>query len=245
MVNISRRTLGLGALSLGLFPSVSFSSANTPDKALLLLADVSASIHNDNYLIQQKGMAEAFRDIYNINSLRGQSIAVHYNQWASDIAIPERTGWTILKTQSDYRAYADFLENYPRASAGNATAIHSALTYAKKMVMSFQGTLPSEFVIDISGDGIENNVPGISAHLYNVLGEYNKEIRDDVLNSSSDSNITINGIIIENGQSPPEPKVEDFYREYICGGNQSFVIAVNNFTEFKDAFRRKLVMELG
>ncbi len=87
-------------------------------------------------------------------------------------------------------------------------------------------------VIDVSGDGVNNSGPPV------------EEARDRAVAEG-----IINGLPILNdhptfGRMPPVP-LDEYYRESVIGGPESFVIAVEEFDSFGVAVRRKLIREIA
>ena len=90
-------------------------------------------------------------------------------------------------------------------------------------------------VIDVSGDGVNNN------------GRPAGQARDEALAAG----VTINGLVIMNDRPTQgffqqmQPKLDEFYRENVIGGQGAFVIAVEDFESFAYAIVNKLVKEIA
>ncbi|MEH6547469.1 MAG: DUF1194 domain-containing protein, partial [Sneathiella sp.] len=80
-------------------------------------------------------------------------------------------------------------------------------------------------VIDVSGDGGVENL-GLT-----------RAARDDLVKA----NIIINGLAIETDVD----NLEEFYRNNVIGGLDSFVMTVANYQDFETAIRRKLIREIA
>ena len=89
-------------------------------------------------------------------------------------------------------------------------------------------------VIDISGDGANNQ------------GAPVVEARDEIVTQG----ITINGLpLMTNGGIMPSVyrrhDLDIYYTDCVIGGPGAFMIPVNDWSQFPEAIRRKLVLELA
>jgi hypothetical protein len=88
-------------------------------------------------------------------------------------------------------------------------------------------------VVDISGDGVNNNGPIVT------------EARDEVLAKG----YTVNGLPIM--LKRPRPSTMDidqldvYYEDCVIGGPGAFVIPIRQRDQFKEAIRTKLVLEIA
>jgi hypothetical protein len=88
-------------------------------------------------------------------------------------------------------------------------------------------------VIDVSGDGVNNNGPVITV------------ARDEVLAKG----ITINGLPVmlkrPNISTLDIDQLDVYYEDCVIGGPGSFVIPIKERDQFKEAIRTKLVLEIA
>jgi hypothetical protein len=88
-------------------------------------------------------------------------------------------------------------------------------------------------VIDVSGDGTNNQGPLVTA------------IRDEVLAKG----ITINGLPImlkrPNAATIDIPNLDIYYEDCVIGGPGAFVVPIRERQKFRDAIRTKLVLEIA
>ena len=88
-------------------------------------------------------------------------------------------------------------------------------------------------MIDVSGDGPNNQGPPVAA------------MRDEVVAQG----ITINGLpLMTNGGLSSVYDVDDldkYYTNCVIGGPGAFMMPVNDWSQFPEAVRRKLVLELA
>nr|WP_244444507.1 DUF1194 domain-containing protein [Nitratireductor basaltis] len=214
--------------------SVPANSQSVVDVELVLAVDVSLSMSPDELEIQRRGYAEALvhDDVLNaiLGGLHGR-IAIAYFEWAGmgtqRLVLP----WTVIASHGDARKVAETLSVDPPASA-RRTSISGALDFALTLFQetSFSGL---RRVVDISGDGPNNQ--GLPV--------------DEARDALTSRGITINGLpLMTNGGLTTRFDVRDldtYYQDCVIGGPGAFVLPVNDWDQFAEAVRRKLVIELA
>ena len=224
---------GLAAVTVGL-GAAQGAAAEIVDVELILLVDVSLSMSPDELAIQRDGYAAALRHENVIEAIRDGvhgRIAVTYVEWAGvtvqNVVVP----WTIVAGREDAEKVAERLTLHPPASA-RRTSISGALSFAYDLFAetSHRGM---KRVVDISGDG-PNNQGGLVADARDALVE---------------QGVTVNGLpLMTNGglaSAYDVPDLDRYYAECVIGGPGSFMIPVNDWAQFPEAVRRKLVLELA
>jgi Protein of unknown function (DUF1194) len=230
------RTLALLPLLLSLAPPA---AAVAVDVELVLAVDVSKSIDDQEFELQRRGYADAFRDRRVVNVIRGgaeQRIAVTFVEWSGADAQAVIVGWTLINDAASAAAFADKVLAAKRPSAAGWTSISAAVDFSVPLFddNGFEG---QRRLIDISGDGINNQ------------GRPVTEARDAAVARG----VVINGLAILNdrtdglpgGFSPAESWVDDFYLTYVIGGPGAFLLTTNDFTDFPRAVITKLVREIA
>ncbi|TIR87957.1 DUF1194 domain-containing protein, partial [Mesorhizobium sp.] len=112
------------------------------------------------------------------------------------------------------------------------TSISGALAFGSDLFAEsgFQGT---KRVIDVSGDGPNNQGAPVDI------------TRDEVVRQG----ITINGLPLMTrggyGGAFDVANLDRYYSDCVIGGPGAFMIPVNDWTQFPEAIRRKLVLELA
>lgn len=202
-------------------------SDGSVDLALALAADCSGSVTPENYALQQRGYAEAFRHPEIIDAIRSGprgGIAVCYFQWSGYDAQQMSIPWTVLKSREGIAHFASRLDEAERIIYSGGTAPAGAISFGHQLLQK----LPTEAarkVIDISGDGRTNNGPPPEKDREEAIAD----------------NITINGLPILH----LEPDIEDYYKHHLIGGPGAFIVPASDFSAFGEAIRRKFMQEIA
>lgn len=205
------------------------------DLELALAVDVSRSVDAGEAELQRQGYVAAFRDPEVIEAITTGMlgrIAVGYFEWAGMGHTEVIVDWTLIDSEDSAHRFSAALDRRS-PSAWSRTSISGALEFAQPWfeVNGFEGT---RRVIDVSGDGPNN------------WGEPVDVARDRVVAAG----ITINGLPILNqaGGNFSHFNISDldlYYRDCVIGGTGAFVIVANNFEDFGQAVRRKLILEIA
>lgn len=204
------------------------------DVELALMVDVSRSMTPRELEIQRRGYAEALRSDEVIGAIRDGMlgrVALTYVEWAGRDSERVVVDWRLIETRADAEAFAGAL------TAGfdggmRRTSISSAIFYAEWQLRTnaYQGL---RRVIDVSGDGPNNSGRPVTL------------ARDVALAQG----ITINGLpLMTNEGLGSQWHLDDldlYYADCVIGGPGAFAIPVLDWSEFEEAVRRKLVLELA
>lgn len=204
------------------------------DVELVLAVDISRSMNPDELEIQRKGYAAALTSPAVVAAIRSGMlgrIALSYVEWAGshhqDVIVP----WTLVESQEDAERVAAAILAHTTFGA-RRTSIASALAYGAMAIETndFKGL---RRVIDVSGDGPNNQGPQVDL------------MRDAVVAKG----IVINGIpLMTRDALSSRYGIEDldlYYAACVIGGPGAFVIPVRAWTEFANAVRQKLVLEIA
>ncbi len=224
-------------IAVGLLPFASaWRRAPTEvDLALVLAVDVSTSMDPDEQELQRQGYVEAFRSplVHRAigTGVRGQ-IAVAYVEWAGthdgrgqSLVVP----LTILGSSGDAISFADRLARAPMSrSAG--TSLSGAIDFGVALLWSGH-VLPARRVIDISGDGSNNQ------------GRLVTDARDEAVARG----VTINGlpIMLKDPERRENAALDAYYRDCVTGGPGAFTIPVRERPQFLTETRAKIVREIA
>ena len=229
------RGFGAGAaLASALSVSLGADAAEPVDVELVLAVDVSLSMSPAELEIQRAGYAAALtheRVLQAIAEGVHGKIAVTYFEWAGTVSHNVVVPWTVIASRSDAEHVARQLASQPPRSA-RRTSISGALEFGADLLAEspFQGI---KRVIDVSGDGPNNQ--GAPVDL----------TRDAVTRQR----ITINGLPLMTSSGFTSAydvnDLDQYYTDCVIGGPGAFMIPVNDWSQFPEAIRRKLVLELA
>ena len=202
---------------------------------LVLLADATASIDEDEIRFQRQGYARAITDPAVVDAIEQSgfgSIAVIYVEWADALSQDVVVDWMVIDGRATAEEFARRLMLPPRRAYGRNT-IGAALLAGKALIEgnAYDGL---RRVIDFSADSANNwNGPSIA------------EARAEVL----DVGISINGLAVLcrtcwSGR-PVAYDLEAAFRDLIVGGPGAFVVTADSAATFADAVRRKLILEIA
>jgi hypothetical protein len=196
------------------------------DLALVLAVDCSNSVDNSEFDLQMQGLARAFVNPAVIAAIKQGGlgrITVMVVQWSDlqsqKIVVP----WTIVSDDLSAHQFAESISATPRLTAGE-TSISGVINFGIFLLMN-NPVSARRHVIDISGDGIENN--GI-------------EPPDAARDRAVTAGITINGLAILNEYK----KLDAYFHEHVVGGAGSFVLVATDYRDYGDAIIRKLLQEI-
>lgn len=203
------------------------------DIELVLLADASGSIDNDEIMFQRRGYASAFRDPEVVQAMtRGRfgGVAVAYVEWGDEHSQDIVVDWTLIDGAEAAARFADALMKPPRKAYGR-NAIGAALVKAATMLKDNRFT-GDRLVIDFSADSANN-----------WRGPTIREGRNAALRLGA----TINGLAVLCRSCSGRPggyDLEAAFGEKIVGGPGSFVVTADSRETFADAVKRKILKEL-
>ena len=203
-----------------------------PDQArvvnleLLLAVDASSSISDEEFYLQIRGLAEAFRHPSVARAIRASGdlgLAVALFQWSSRHQQFVAVDWTLVQDASTASRFAKEIDSVVRSTAGN-TAIGNAVIFAIDQ-LEHNGFNGLRKVIDVSGDGPNNNGSEVG---------YERDL-------AVAHGITINGLAILN----EEPTLRRYYVDNVIGGNGAFVMTANDYEAYSAAILAKLIKEIA
>ena len=227
----------LTALALmGLAAATPAGAAERVDLELVLLADASRSIDDEELRLQHEGYAAAIahRDVPGaITSGIHRRIAVTYVEWADETSQDVVVPWTIIEGPGSAAAFIARLRAAPGSAVGS-NAIGNAIAAGHALIASndIEGT---RRIIDFSGDSA-----------YSFGGVPVDQARALALAEG----IVINALAILcrvpgcSGR-PIGYDLEEAYRQLIIGGPGTFVVTADGKRSFAEAVLRKLLLEVA
>jgi hypothetical protein len=211
------------SIAVGTLSSLPATAATlTPvDTELSLLMDVSGSIDRREFDLQIQGYRDAFRTLSPRFGNDFGTVAVNFVFWGT--RQQEVIPWFLINDAASAVEFSNQIEALQRVGLGG-TDPDLAIAYAAPRFFqnAFEGR---QQVIDVSGDGQGNT-------------RATRTARDNALALGVD---TINGIAIQARDSG----LRAWYEQNIRGGQNAFVIAVNDFEGFGTGIRTKLSAELA
>ena len=202
----------------------------TVDLELVLAIDASSSVDADEWELQRKGYADAFRDPEiqaAITSGPKKRVAIAVVVWA-DATVPRwDSDWFMLAGPSDSENFAGFMAALPRIPVGG-TGIGAGVAAAIRKLDRNGLTAPRQ-VVDVSGDGRETppRETVVLIPMANALARA--------------GGVTINGLAI---LSADDLSLAKWYRDNVITGPGSFVITAADYGAFGAAIRKKLLKEI-
>ena len=228
----------LAAILAAMLASAVPARAQKVDLLLVLAADVSRSINDDEFNLQRKGYSAALSDprvLAAITSGTNRSIALTYMEWSGSGEQKIVVDWTTIHDGEDAGVIASQILAAPRSFLSR-TSISEAIDFSVAELAAAPVSAERK-VIDISRDGTSN------------AGRPIPDARDEAVAKG----ITINGLAIINTQinpgflshTQPPGGLPEYYRQNVIGGPGAFLLVVENFETFTEAMTRKLVSEIA
>jgi hypothetical protein len=204
------------------------------DVELIIAVDVSYSMDPDEQALQREGyiMALTSREFMQAlkNGINGK-VAITYFEWAGSWDQKVIVPWRLIEGPESASAVAEEIARAPYRRASR-TSISGALMFAKPLFDN-SGYRGIRRVIDVSGDGVNNNGSPVTP------------VRDEVVAAG----ITINGLPIMLKRptigSMDIENLDVYYEDCVVGGPGAFVIPIREREKFIEATRTKLVLEIA
>lgn len=205
------------------------------DLELVIAVDVSGSVDPAEAKLQRDGYYAALTNHKVVRAIQSGvlgRIGIIYMEWAGNHYQRTVVEWTLIHDGTSAEQFVARVADVPPTTQ-RWTSISGAIDYAVQLfeISPFEGT---RRVIDISGDGTNNN------------GRPVRAARDEALKTG----IIINGLPIVNERptiwgGSPERNLDIYYEENVIGGPGSFMIVADGFEKFGDAILTKLIMEIA
>jgi hypothetical protein len=203
------------------------------DVALVVAVDVSSSMEGEEQGLQRQGFIDAFRSalVHDAikNGLHGR-IAVTYVEWSGAKDQRVLVPWTIIDSPESALSFAGHLAYQPIRQAG-MTSISGVIDHSRKLFADLGG-MPVRRVIDISGDGPNND------------GRHVTYARDE----ATADGIVINGLPIMFKRTPGSKEPDDldlYFKECVIGGMGAFVLPLHDPEQFAMVVRTKIMREIA
>jgi Protein of unknown function (DUF1194) len=204
------------------------------DIALVLAVDVSFSMDPEEQQLQRDGYYTALRSKEVIEAIKKGAvgkIAVAYVEWAGVQDLHLVVDWHIIEDEATAENFVRKLQAIPYKRAWR-TSISGGIDFSLQQFDRLPFT-PTRRVIDVSGDGANNDGQGI------------ERTRDKVV----EQNVIINGLPImlkrPNVGYMDINYLDDYYTDCVIGGAGSFMLPIRTPQEFLSATKQKLILEIA
>lgn len=208
--------------------------AEAVDLELVLAADGSGSIDDEEFRLQRQGYAAAITHPDVLSAIRGgyyRKIALALIEWGAPDSQEVVVDWTVVGDEASAQSFAKHVLAAPRKAIG-WNSISGAIAFAAGMIRAnaYEG---SRKVIDVSGDGPQLNGPPLPLVRAQALA----------------GGITINALAIKSrGGGYPGPGGEPLdlhYRRDVIEGPGAFVEIAETRAHFAEALLRKMLAEIA
>ncbi len=209
-------------------------AAEKVDLELVLAADGSGSIDDEELRLQREGYAAAIQHPKILGAIAGgyhQKVVVAYVEWGAPWSQHTIVDWTVIDGPASAAAFGAKLIAAPRMAEGY-NSISEAIAYSLNMMQSnvYEGRRK---IIDISGDGPQiNGRPLPEAKAMAML-----------------QGVTINALVVARpGSVRPGPMGEpliEHYRKDVIGGRGAFAIEAQGREAFAPAILKKMILEIA
>ena len=209
------------------------SAAEEVDLELVLAADGSGSIDDEELRLQREGYARALahpRVQAAIKSGFLGKIAIAYIEWGGPASQHTIVDWTLIDGPESAAAFGAKLVAAPRAAV-SYNSISNAIVYSQNLIET-NGYAGLRRIIDVSADA--GNVGGVPISVARAQAIV--------------AGITINGLAISRpGSTRPFRGIslEAHFARDVVGGPGAFVVTVDETISFADAVIKKLVLEIA
>jgi hypothetical protein len=183
--------------------------------------------------LQREGFVEAFRSPEVHEAIRRGMlgrIAVVYAEWSGArdqvVVVP----WTVIEHPEEALGFAEQLAQSPTRRLGH-TSVSGAIDFSVRH-LGESGVRALRQVIDISGDGANNNGRAVT------------QARDEAVARG----VTINGLPImlkRRAQSWDIENLDLYFRDCVIGGPGAFMVPVRERHQFVAAIKSKIVREIS
>jgi hypothetical protein len=253
-VRASVRAILLGAVAIvGSLAAITIAAAvgssDDVDTALMVAIDVSNSVDDERYRLQMEGIAQALEDPGVIEAIAGGAkggILFSLITWADQATV--NIPWMHIANATDAKTVAAKVRALPR-QGGEFTCMARMMRIVSDKIVPQIPAKAAKVVLDVSGDGPDN----CNAQ------EPIDTVRDELVKYG----VTVNGLPILGGEGPevvrpgaaptqsylPDKQnadpLEAWFTEHVKGGQGSFVLPANGYSDFGRAIRQKFVLEVS
>lgn len=221
------------AACFALWPNLTV--ATCPNLSLVLAIDSSGSISASEFKLQKLGYSAALSSPQVQRALAAAGIVDVAVVFWGDAAFPfETIPWHRIQSTDDANALALAILSSDREGFGDSN-IGSGLETALDL-LNLPSRCTHRAVINVSGDG-KNSSFSTGRHMTKMPHMPLAAARE----KAAQLGVTVNALAITN----EEPALEEYYRENLITGSDSFVMSVAGFDTFGIAIIQKLEREIS
>ncbi|XDA97614.1 DUF1194 domain-containing protein [Sulfitobacter sp. LCG007] len=225
VIFLGRLWLAVAALAAG--PDAA--AAQDCRLALLLAMDVSSSVDAREDRLQRGGMAAALvaPEVREAFFASGPAVALAIYEWSGRFNHRLLLDWTLIDSDAALDRASRVIAESRRADTEFPTALGNALGYGAGLLRKAPDCLAK--TLDMAGDGQNNDgfPPALAYAQFPFDG------------------ITVNGLVIKQGDPRAGAALADFYRREVLHGEAAFLEEADGFEDYERAMRRKLERELS
>lgn len=196
--------------------------------ALVLAIDVSNSVDETEDALQRNGLASALiaPDVQDAFLISPDPVSLLIYEWSGRYHQKVLLEWMEVTSAEDLLRAADTIAKSTRGQRDFPTAMGYALGYAATRLREKPECLFR--TIDVAGDGKNNDGFG-PAEAYNAFDF---------------ANVTVNGLVVDASILETRDDLVAFFTDEVIRGPGSFIEIANDFDDYEDTMRRKLIREL-
>lgn len=203
------------------------------DTALVLVADVSLSMDEQERDFQRKAYAEAFRSREVIDAIeRGAVGCIGVTLVYFAERQHQTVEWAKVCNTAQAHAFALAIQEAEIPNLGTMTATGNAMQAAFEIIKAapyYAPPLETRRIIDVSADGTSN------------AGIPPAPVRDEIAKAG----VTVNGLPIVIAPGEKARILVDHFNSFIIAGPSHFLEPVYGLGDLPRALRRKLVLEIA
>lgn len=223
----------LGAFLLANPAGLPPATAATPciDVALVLAVDTSASVSATEYGLQRDGIAAAFRDQGVLQAIsQAGKVAVAVVFWGAERSPKPQSAWVLIDGADAAERFSRAVEATPRQVTGDTGLGAGLMASLVKFGTLEQCSLRK--IVNVSGDGEETRA---------IRGKTRDMSPPLVRDMAQSLEVEINALAIAN----VEHGLPDYYEANVITGPDAFVMVAEDYDDFAEALRRKLIREIS
>jgi hypothetical protein len=201
-----------------------------PDLSLVLAIDASGSVDDNEFVLQTRGYAAAFRSSEVLRALGDAgTVDIAAVVWGDADMLPQSLDWHRIVNAGDAETFAQQIGAIRRYVTGD-TGLGAGVAAAIDLFQD-RSRCNGRKIINVSGDGRESS-QARPRRTSPPLAYVRQRARD--------LDITINGLAIID----VEPDLVEYYRNRLITGSGSFVMQIDSYSDFAAAIMQKLVREV-